>query len=296
MSNIKKLPFNIVDPITKASFVEEKADTISTRNINGQMVRIMDFKPAVLQSAGAYENNHSLDGLDIIKPTGNSYIPNYKTKSFGDLNQLCKSKKTILDLGCNCCEILREFPSHLIKVGVDISSICMFGSSPNALDSDVDHLWICDATNLPVPDSSIDLILSCDILEHMVSPENLLREIKRVLSPGGIVIITVPNLVSFGTRLSILFGYGSGLELAQILKLKSPFIAINGPRFPDQKKHLRWFTSSSLKSFVATEGFEILRQFGCGPITTRLKISNFMANISLLTGLIARKPSSACES
>lgn len=44
-----------------------------------------------------------------------------------------------------------------------------------------------------VPDHSVDLVLSCSVLEHVAEPEALLRELKRVLKPGGVFLAKTPN-------------------------------------------------------------------------------------------------------
>jgi len=55
------------------------------------------------------------------------------------------------------------------------------------------HGWQCqDLENLTFPDSSIDLFISQDVMEHIFDPEKAFREIARVLKPGGAHIFTVP--------------------------------------------------------------------------------------------------------
>lgn len=44
-----------------------------------------------------------------------------------------------------------------------------------------------------------DLIVLCDVLEHVLDPESLLRLIAGALKPGGFAYVTVPNLDSYGT-------------------------------------------------------------------------------------------------
>jgi SAM-dependent methyltransferase len=52
-----------------------------------------------------------------------------------------------------------------------------------------------DAARLAqLPDGSVDLVVCFEALEHMPSPECLLREFQRVLRPGGIFVGSVPNL------------------------------------------------------------------------------------------------------
>lgn len=47
---------------------------------------------------------------------------------------------------------------------------------------------VCDATNLPFADSTVDCIYSHTFLEHPLEPEKVLKEISRVLKKGGIVV------------------------------------------------------------------------------------------------------------
>lgn len=49
-----------------------------------------------------------------------------------------------------------------------------------------------DATKLPVPDDQFDLAISYDVLEHIEDDVAVVEEIKRVLKPGGLVLIAVP--------------------------------------------------------------------------------------------------------
>jgi len=51
-----------------------------------------------------------------------------------------------------------------------------------------------DLTNMPaVADGSVDLLIACDVLEHVPDHIQGMREIYRVLSPGGCAILTVPQ-------------------------------------------------------------------------------------------------------
>lgn len=52
---------------------------------------------------------------------------------------------------------------------------------------------VADATALPHPDDSFDVVLIANALHIMPDPEQALREIRRVLRPGGLLI--APNFV-----------------------------------------------------------------------------------------------------
>ena len=49
-----------------------------------------------------------------------------------------------------------------------------------------------DAQNLSFPDASFDLIVSCDVFEHVDDARRCFREAARVLAPGGVLYLTVP--------------------------------------------------------------------------------------------------------
>ena len=47
--------------------------------------------------------------------------------------------------------------------------------------------------DFPVPDGHFDRVLSIDVLEHLQQDQPFLRELRRVLKPGGKAVVTVPN-------------------------------------------------------------------------------------------------------
>lgn len=50
---------------------------------------------------------------------------------------------------------------------------------------------ICDITDMkPIPDESIGLVLNCESLEHISYPQRAIDEIRRVLRPNGVLILT----------------------------------------------------------------------------------------------------------
>ena len=51
---------------------------------------------------------------------------------------------------------------------------------------------VSDITAIPVPDSSFDVILCSEVLEHLPEPAHALDEFARLLKPGGVVILTAP--------------------------------------------------------------------------------------------------------
>ena len=53
---------------------------------------------------------------------------------------------------------------------------------------------LCEATDLCLPDSSVDVVVSFETLEHLSDQRRFLMECRRVLRPGGVLICSTPNL------------------------------------------------------------------------------------------------------
>lgn len=51
---------------------------------------------------------------------------------------------------------------------------------------------VASAYELPFPDDSFDLVVSCEVIEHVADPQKMIAEMKRVSKPRGMVILTTP--------------------------------------------------------------------------------------------------------
>jgi 2-polyprenyl-3-methyl-5-hydroxy-6-metoxy-1,4-benzoquinol methylase len=61
---------------------------------------------------------------------------------------------------------------------------------------------------LPFPDRSFDAAVSIEVIEHVEDQLAFLREIARVVKPGGIVVVTTPNVLSMTSRVrNLLWGF-----------------------------------------------------------------------------------------
>lgn len=55
-------------------------------------------------------------------------------------------------------------------------------------------------------DKKFDLVLLLDVLEHIVNPQIILREVFKILNSGGHVLISLPNVAHWSVRFPLLFG------------------------------------------------------------------------------------------
>ena len=96
---------------------------------------------------------------------------------------------TFLDVGCGRGEFLRGFiQCGVAGYGVDQSRAAE-QYCPNAT------LKISDIENdgIPYEDSFFDVVYSKSVIEHFYYPERMVKEIFRVLKPGGMVITLCPD-------------------------------------------------------------------------------------------------------
>lgn len=96
---------------------------------------------------------------------------------------------TLLDVGCGDMlyrEMVLGEPGRVTRyVGLDLQGSEYVQTAP-------DLTW--DGSTIPLDDNSIDCVLATELLEHCPNPEAVLREIGRVLAPGGVLLVTVPFL------------------------------------------------------------------------------------------------------
>jgi ubiquinone/menaquinone biosynthesis C-methylase UbiE len=112
----------------------------------------------------------------------------YRLRCIDKLGHRFRGDERLLDAGCGdggVARLLRERVGSVVAVDVERSSA--WREEPGL------EFLAADAEELPFPDASFDLVHSKDSLHHMRSPERALAEYRRVLKPGGTVLILESN-------------------------------------------------------------------------------------------------------
>ena len=113
----------------------------------------------------------------------------------------------------------------------------------------------CDIENesIPLEDSSVDFIVFTEVLEHIrVAPLKVLRELRRILKPGGRLLITTPNLLSLRNRISFLTGQ------AKYDTLEMPFEALAAEERIGHAGHFRIFSMPEVLDLLKNCGFSVI--------------------------------------
>ena len=101
--------------------------------------------------------------------------------------------------------------------------------------------------SLPIDDGTFDIVILMAVIEHFPgSPRKILEEAKRVLKPGGVLVIEVPNVAALRNRLKLLIGRTIHFSIEDWYR-SDPFYG-----------HFRELTRAELKKYVQFLGMETM--------------------------------------
>ena len=164
-------------------------------------------------------------------------IPDVARQPDQHLAELAKSAArdcSVLDCCCGDGAYLQPLlDSAATVLGIDCSSVALERAgrrcpAAELIESEIDR-------ELPLVDNSFDLVWCVDALEHIVDTQTALSEMRRVLRPGGELIVATPDhRITKRVRLAI-----TGWD-----RYFDPF-----------SPHLRFYTQRSLRDALESCGF-----------------------------------------
>jgi SAM-dependent methyltransferase len=183
----------------------------------------------------------------LFKDIKNKYSEDYHSHLRADLITLVEGEpKSILDIGCAKGLTGRYFKERFRAqrvVGVEKNLDAAEEAKKNL---DEVHILDLNYQPLPVEDHHFDLIILGDILEHLIDPEKLLKEVYSKLAPDGQVIISLPNIRNWRVLCELVFKGDWRYREKGIL----------------DKTHLKFFTLKSARRMIEEADFKIIRQHG----------------------------------
>ncbi len=109
------------------------------------------------------------------------------------LQYIPKSARRVLDVGCGAA----TFTKAVKQLGIDeVVGIEMNEAAAREASEVLDRVIVgnIEEMDLPFEDGYFDCVIFADILEHLYDPEAVLRKVARVLSPTGLMIMSIPNV------------------------------------------------------------------------------------------------------
>lgn len=194
------------------------------------------------------ENEHfSNKHIDAINGDvdDNYFIPVYQ-----DVLNDIENIRDVCDVGCGnglFSIYLKQNLKDVNLTGIDGSEYALELAKERGLNSTFKINDFCKDI-LPVDSEKYDLVVCKDVLEHLLKPDFLVKEISRITKKNGYVLIHVPNHFPIKGRLGLLFKN----EI-------DPF-----GFFPKSKRwefpHIRFFTRESLIELMSLEGFKVEKE------------------------------------
>jgi ubiquinone/menaquinone biosynthesis C-methylase UbiE len=178
-----------------------------------------------------------------------------------------------MDMGCGDCKFTQELvevvnPNHNWFVVDTIDKRLEHGADLGAIPikADLNNRLLLD-------DCSVNIIHAGDVIEHLNDTDTFIKEIKRILTPKGFVVISTPNLASWHNIWALLDGKQP--ETCMV----SDEIMASGMNTEDvpMPKHRRAFTHAGLVKLLEFHGLKVESVKGAGFYPFTGLLMKFMA-------------------
>lgn len=193
----------------------------------------------------------------------------------------------VLDAGCaSGYQVLEAARLAPMVVGVDLGLDFVRTAYGASLEQGITnaHFQVGSVEALAFKSASFSRVLCSEVLEHVLQPDDTLTELTRVLKPGGLLVISVPNQNGDGTRWRRLSTLVTGRRFQPLENFSMDAIVRHGDA------HVRKFDRDSLRRFLEAHGLQARWIRGCGILDFPLydKIQNRVNRLALLRHFLFR--------
>lgn len=177
------------------------------------------MKRAMLSSSGQHQKEYFLkkEALKKFYDVRNTRACELLDKEDGG---------SLLDVGASSLPI-----KNIISKKWDVTDLDLWGDK-DCIIADINN-------GLPFENESFDAVHAGELIEHVIYPPTFLMEVRRILKPDGVLVLTTPNLFYWRNRLSMLRGEGNIIGAG------------------DDYEHYHIFSSKSLTTEIEKNGFVV---------------------------------------
>ena len=196
-----------------------------------------------------------------VAPEGRAYAAAHKSRFVHtlEITPPGNASQSVLEMGA----YMQITAALKFQLGYGMVRGCYYGpagridhkkitsESGEIFECDIDH-FDAEKDIYPYADASFDTVLCCELIEHLFQdPMHMMSEINRILTPGGHLVLTTPNIGSMRSVSAILLGYHPAF-----------FPAYIRPRVEGEEaeaRHNREYVPMEVQHLLTDSGFEMVR-------------------------------------
>lgn len=163
------------------------------------------------------------------------------------LNRVPAEANFILDVGCGGGDNARE----LSATGMTVVGITLSEAEAELARKYCETVHLQNLENgLPALGSlRFDAVICSHVLEHICYPEKLLEDIHSILMPDGKLIVALPNIMHYRTRIMLALGRFDYQDYGTL-----------------DYTHFRWYTHRTGRELLTKHGFNVLEATATGSL------------------------------
>ncbi len=150
----------------------------------------------------------------------------------------------LLDVGCSYGAFLRVARAR----GFDAQGLELSPDTAALARAQGFEVFVGNLFDANFAAGCFDIVHAGDVIEHLADPRSFVREIRRILAPGGLFVVATPNHAAFFPRATLVLERWLGI----------PWSHSTPPQ------HLHQFSTRSLTRLLAANGFEALDAYHTG--------------------------------
>lgn len=129
-------------------------------------------------------------------------------------------------------------------LGFDVSPTAVERARATGIRAEVHDL----SAPLPTRSASVDAAIAIEVIEHLIDPQFMLEQCRRILKRRGVLVLSTPNAFYLRRRLEYLVADFRNLTGSSSAKIReAPWVS----------PHIRFFSWRSLRTLLEVSGFEI---------------------------------------